>query len=84
MGDKNIATVQAALNQIKIFDNDNKPLVVDGLGGERTKQAYIRFQEVIDVPRTGIWDNTCNTALCYINRWYKWMNQNNRWNFNGN
>jgi len=84
MGDKNIAVVQASLNLIKIYDDDNTPLVVDGILGERTKQAYIRFQEVIDVPRTGIWDNTCNQALCYICNWYKWMSQNNRWNFNGN
>lgn len=84
VGDKNIAVVQASLNLIDIFDDDNKPLIVDGILGERTKQAYIRFQEVIDAPRTGIWDNACNQALCHICNWYKWMSQNNRWNFNGN
>lgn len=84
VGDKWTAMVQSALNQVKIYDDDNKPLICDGVLGKKTKQAYVRFQEVVDVPRTGIWDSTCNTALSHLSNWYKWMSQNNRWNFNGN
>lgn len=83
VGDKWIAMVQSSLNEIKIFDDENKPLLCDGVEGDRTKESYKRFQEVIDVPRTSTWTSECNTALTYLSRWYKWMNDNNRWSFNG-
>lgn len=51
---KTILDLQKALNQLKIRDDNGKPLVEDGIMGNATRSATRNFQRIVDITETGI------------------------------
>ena len=51
---KTILDLQKALNQLKIRDDNGKPLVEDGIIGNATRSATRNFQRIVGITETGI------------------------------
>lgn len=51
---KTVLDLQKALNQLKIRDDNGKPLVEDGIIGNATRSATRNFQRIVDITETGI------------------------------
>jgi N-acetylmuramoyl-L-alanine amidase len=51
---KTILDLQKALNQLRIRDDNGKPLVEDGIIGNATRSATRNFQRIVGITETGI------------------------------
>lgn len=63
---KTILDLQKALNQLKIRDDNGKPLVEDGIMGNATRSATRNFQRIVDITETGIAGPTTWLAIKQI------------------
>jgi N-acetylmuramoyl-L-alanine amidase len=51
---KTVLDLQKALNQLRIRDDNGKPLVEDGIIGNATRSATRNFQRIVGITETGI------------------------------
>ena len=64
--DTTVIRLQRALNQLKITDRNNRPLVEDNLMGPATSSATVNFQNIVGLPPTGIADTNTWNAINLI------------------
>ncbi|MBD2666403.1 peptidoglycan-binding domain protein 1 [Richelia sinica FACHB-800] len=64
--DKTVLRIQKSLNQLKITDRNNKPLVEDNAMGPATTSAIEKFQKIVGIMPTGIAGSTFWEALNQI------------------